>query len=142
MNKVVKQRTKRAIFILLTATIFLLLVYYLPKLPFVGLLNTTIKNQNTQTDDNIINNLADFSTLNIYDYKVSSGGNIIGFCLRDNCENAFENVKNLLEHNGWRYINSNNKFYLNFYSDENNRKWIVVNLVAIGGDTSVVIQSG
>ena len=138
-----KENIKILLGMLIVASIFVFIAVssYVEKTQnYDNLINSDTKFSES-IPDNYSDEIVDPAQLNGSQVKIDKSGNVVGFTLKINAIQSFCLIKDKLISNGWNYVESGSASSASFYKDEGKYRWLFLNCIDVGGESSVVLTS-
>lgn len=89
--------------------------------------------------ENYLEEVVDVFSFDSHLIMIDNSEKIVGFSIAEDAVTAFNILKAQLISRGWNYVESGSSTSSSFYKNNGNYKWLFVNCVNVGGETSVVL---
>lgn len=135
------EKIKLLIGLLIVASIFVFIgisTYFEKAEDYDSLLNFE-ENYSSDIPENYLEEVVDVFSFDAHLIMIDKSEKIVGFSIDSDAATSFNNLKEQLISRGWNYVDSGSSTSSSFYKNNGNYKWLFVNCVNVGGETSVVL---
>ena len=91
--------------------------------------------------DNFLDEVIDVNKINAKDIKIDNSNKVVGFTLSNDASYSFILIRNCLIDKGWEFVESGNSTSGSFYKNNGKYRWIFLNCINVGGESSIVLTS-